>query len=99
MIISNGVINLSADKPSVFREAARVLKRGGRFALSDIVTEEQLPGSASCNASLWAACIGGALQQDDYFADIRNAGLRIETVRDNSQYVFLGQRAHCSLEI
>jgi SAM-dependent methyltransferase len=93
VVISNGVINLSADKPSVFREAARVLKPGGRFALSDIVTEKQLPGSVSCNATLWAACIGGALQQEDDFADIRNAGLQIEAVRDNPQYVFLSDNA------
>ena len=70
-----------------------MLKLGGRFALSDIVTEKQLPGSVSCNATLWAACIGGALQQEDYFADIRNAGLRIEAVRDNPQYVFLSDNA------
>jgi arsenite methyltransferase len=93
VVISNGVINLSADKASVFQEAARVLEPGGRLALSDIVTEKQLPGSVSCNASLWAACIGGALQQDDYLRDIRKAGLRIETVRDNPQYLFLSDNA------
>jgi SAM-dependent methyltransferase len=93
VVISNGVINLSADKASVFREAARVLKRGGRLALSDIVTEKPLPGSVSCNATLWAACIGGALQQDDYGVAIRDAGLRIDARRDNPQYRFLSDNA------
>jgi arsenite methyltransferase len=55
-VISNGVINLSADKQQVFREVARVLKRGGRLALSDIVTEVQLPDGIVCNSTLWAAC-------------------------------------------
>ncbi len=64
-VISNGVINLSADKAAVFREAARVLKPGGRMAFSDIVTEIQLPESVSCNADIWAACIGGAMQEDN----------------------------------
>ena len=58
-VISNGVINLSSDKEKVFREAARVLKKGGSFALSDIVTTVKLPDNISCNATLWAACIGG----------------------------------------
>src|SRR5207253_7058407 len=54
-VISNGVINLSADKPNVFQEAARVLKPGGRLALADIVTEVQLPDGIVCNSTLWAA--------------------------------------------
>jgi len=76
-VISNGVINLAADKDAVFREAARVLKRGGRFALSDIVTEAPLPDSTAGNASLWAVCIGGAMQEDDYLATLGNAGFEI----------------------
>src|SRR5574340_334859 len=60
-VISNGVINLSPDKGAVFREAARVLKPGGRLAIADIVTEAQLPATISCNSTLWAACIGGAM--------------------------------------
>jgi len=92
-IISNGVINLSADKPQVFREAARVLRRGGRLALGDIVTEVQLPESVICNATLWAACIGGAVQQDDYRAAIEAAGFRVETVEANPRYEFLSDNA------
>jgi SAM-dependent methyltransferase len=56
-LISNGVINLAPDKAAVFREAARLLKPGGRMALSDIVTEVKLHEGITCNATLWAACI------------------------------------------
>src|ERR1051325_5163603 len=66
VVISNGVINLSADKGKVFKEASRLLKKGGRLAISDIVTEKQLPENVVCNSTLWAACIGGAAQQDTY---------------------------------
>ena len=59
VVISNGVINLVADKDNTFKQAARVLKRGGRLALSDIVTGVQLPQGIVCDATLWAACIGG----------------------------------------
>jgi SAM-dependent methyltransferase len=92
-VISNGVINLSADKDKVFREAARVLKSGGRLAISDIVTETQLPDGITCNATLWAACIGGALQEDDYRAAIEAAGLRVERVQDNPEYLFISDNA------
>ena len=72
VIISNGVINLSPDKPKAFAEIARVLKKGGRMAMSDIVTERQMPATITCSASLWAACIGGAMQEDEYFEAIKN---------------------------
>lgn len=88
-VISNGVINLSADKPQVFREVARVLRPGGRLAISDIITEKELPEGVTCNATLWAACIGGAMQQDAYFDAIRSAGLELERTRENPQYRFL----------
>ena len=55
VVISNGVINLATDKSKVFAEAARLLKSGGRFAISDIVTEVQLPETIVCNSTLWAA--------------------------------------------
>jgi ubiquinone/menaquinone biosynthesis C-methylase UbiE len=63
-VISNGVINLAPDKQQVFCEAARLLRRGGRLAIADIVTEAQLPDGVTEKAALWAACIGGAMQVD-----------------------------------
>jgi ubiquinone/menaquinone biosynthesis C-methylase UbiE len=92
-VISNGVINLSADKQQVFREVARVLKRGGRLALSDIVTEVQLPDGIVCNSTLWAACIGGAMQQDDYRSAVTAAGLEILRVEENPNYQFISDNA------
>lgn len=92
-VISNGVINLAADKAAVFREAARVLKTGGRLAISDIISEKPLPEGVTCNATLWAACIGGAMQQERYTDAIRTAGLRLVTLRSNPQYRFLTPQA------
>ena len=93
IVISNGVINLATDKSKVFREAARLLKPGGRLAISDIVTEVQLPESIVCNSTLWAACIGGAAQQDNYRKMIEDAGLRPVRVEDNPQYQFISDNA------
>jgi arsenite methyltransferase len=92
-VISNGVINLSADKGRVFREAARVLKSGGRLAIADIVTATPLPESVVCNATLWAACIGGALQVDAYRREIESAGLVLVSQAENSSYGFISDRA------
>jgi SAM-dependent methyltransferase len=91
--ISNGVINLSPDKPAVFEATARALRPGGRFALADIVSETQLPDGVTCDASLWAACIGGAMQRDGYRKTIEAAGFEIETWRENTGYRFLSERA------
>lgn len=93
MVISNGVINLAPDKAEVFREAARLLRANGRLALADIVTDVQLPDGITCDATLWAACIGGAMQQDDYLAAIEGAGLRVLSHRTNPQYRFLSSNA------
>jgi arsenite methyltransferase len=92
-VISNGVINLSPDKPAVFSAAARALRPGGRLALADIVTETQLPEGVTCDASLWAACIGGAMQRDGYRAAIEAAGFEIEAWRENPEYRFVSERA------
>ena len=89
VVISNGVINLSADKAQVFGEAARVLRPGGRLAISDIVSDRDLPEGVTCDATLWAACIGGAQRQDIYRAGIAAVGLRVTTLRENPQYRFL----------
>jgi SAM-dependent methyltransferase len=92
-VISNGVINLSPDKPAVFAAAARALRPGGRLALADIVTEHQMPEGVTCDAALWAACIGGAMQRDAYRQAIKDAGFTIERWRTNSQYRFVSERA------
>jgi arsenite methyltransferase len=91
-VISNGVINLSPDKPAVFRAAAATLRPGGRLAIADIVSARHLPQGVTCDASLWAACIGGAAQRDDYLDAITNAGFEVQVVRDND-YRFISDQA------
>ena len=93
VVISNGVINLCADKRAVFAEIARVLRPGGRMAISDIVTEKQLTEAIVCDVNLWASCIGGARQQDDYRTGIEDAGLKVSEFQDNPQYGFLSGSA------
>ncbi len=92
-VISNGVFNLATDKGKVFAEAARLLKSGGRLAISDIVTEIQLPEKIVCNSTLWAACIGGAAQQDSYRREIEAAGLTFVKSQDNPAYQFISENA------
>ena len=92
-VISNGVINLAPDKERVFREAARLLKSGGRLAIADIVADVTLPENVVCNPDLWAACIGGAAQRDEYCAAIERAGLHVDTMEENMEYRFLSDRA------
>jgi arsenite methyltransferase len=91
-VISNGVINLAPDKAAVFAEAARVLKPGGRLAIADIISEQQMKESIVCDADLWASCIGGATQRDAYREAIEGAGLRIREIRENP-YEFISERA------
>jgi arsenite methyltransferase len=84
VIISNCVINLSADKDRVLREAFRVLRPGGRFAVSDVVTRGDIPSNLRENALLWIGCIAGALDESDYRAKLAAAGfdqIEIEPTR------------------
>ena len=74
VVISNCVINLSADKDRVLREAFRVLKPGGRFAVSDVVTRGDVPAEVRQNMLLWVGCIAGALQDSEYIAKLATAG-------------------------
>ena len=74
VIISNCVINLSGDKDAVLREAFRVLKPGGRFAVSDVVVRGEVPADVRRSMELWVGCIAGALEEGDYAARLRAAG-------------------------
>ena len=95
VIISNCVINLSADKDRVLREAFRVLKPGGRFAVSDVVVRGDVPAEVRKNVELWVGCIAGALRDTDYNDKLRAAGFgqieieptRIYNVEDARQFL------------
>jgi ubiquinone/menaquinone biosynthesis C-methylase UbiE len=84
VIISNCVINLTEDKGRVFREAYRVLKPGGRLAVSDIVTDQSLPLNLRLDASGWASCISGALPEAEYLDLAAQAGFEQVTARRTS---------------
>jgi arsenite methyltransferase len=84
VIISNCVINLAADKDRVFREAFRVLRSGGRFAVSDIVIRGSIPRELRDSTTLWAGCFAGALAESDYRAKLAAAGftgIEVEATR------------------
>ncbi len=74
VVISNCVINLSPDKPQVFREIYRVLRSGGRVSVSDIVTNGALPQTVRESMEAWGACVAGALDMEDYRAGLQAAG-------------------------
>ena len=74
VIISNCVINLSADKDRVFAEAFRVLKPGGRFAVSDVVVRGEVPSAIRRSVELWIGCVAGALEETDYREKLEKAG-------------------------
>ncbi|MEO5894805.1 MAG: arsenite methyltransferase [Vicinamibacterales bacterium] len=87
VIISNCVINLSGDKDRVIREAFRVLKPGGRFAVSDVVVRGNLPAAIKKHMELWVGCVAGALSEYEYVTKLAKAGfdgIGIETTREYS---------------
>ena len=95
VIISNCVINLSADKDRVLREAFRVLKPGGRFAVSDVVVRGEVPDSIRRSMELWIGCVAGALRDTDYIAKLQAAGFedahievtRVYTTEDAKEFL------------
>lgn len=95
VVISNCVINLSADKDRVLGEAFRVLKPGGRFAVSDVVTREDIPEQVRQSMLLWVGCVAGALTEADYRAKLAAAGFtsidleptRIYNIEDARQFL------------
>jgi SAM-dependent methyltransferase len=95
VIISNCVINLSGDKDRVLREAFRVLKPGGRFAVSDVVVRGEVPAEIRRNVELWIGCVAGALEESDYRNKLASAGFesigieptRVYTVEDARQFL------------
>ena len=93
VVLSNGVVNLSPDKGTVFAETARVLRPGGRLALADIVTERQIAQRTTCQADLWAACIAGASEKRLYLDELTAAGLDLRVLRSNPAYRFTSERA------
>jgi arsenite methyltransferase len=95
VIISNCVINLSGDKDRVLREALRVLKPGGRFAVSDVVVRGEVPAGVRRSVELWVGCIAGALEQYDYIRRLAKAGFvsidieptRVYSIEDARQFL------------
>jgi arsenite methyltransferase len=86
VIISNCVINLSGDKDRVLREAFRVLKPGGRFAVSDLVIRGEMPDDVRRNVELWSGCIAGALEESEYRAKLEAAGFESADVEPTRIY-------------
>jgi ubiquinone/menaquinone biosynthesis C-methylase UbiE len=96
VIISNCVINLSADKSRVFAEAFRVLKPGGRFSVSDIVINGQVPELIRKSMEAWTGCIAGALEEDEYRALLAAAGF--ETIDIEPTRIYGAREARAMLE-
>ena len=86
VIISNCVINLSADKGRVLREAFRVLRPGGRFAVSDVVVRGRVPDEVRKSMLLWVGCIAGALEENEYIAKLTDAGFESISIEPTREY-------------
>ncbi len=90
VVVSNCVLNLVPNKPAVFREMFRVLKPGGHFSISDIVLVGQLPEKIVSAAEMYAGCVSGAIQKDDYLGYIREAGFTNITLQKENAIVIPG---------
>ena len=88
VIVSNCVINLSADKRQVLREAFRVLKPGGRFAVSDVVVRGEVPATVRRSMELWVGCIAGALEEQEYKQLLAEAGFETVNIEPTRIYTF-----------
>ena len=86
VVISNCVINLSGDKDRVLREAFRVLKPGGRFAVSDVVTRGEVPAPIRKDILLWVGCIAGALEDIEYAEKLATAGFEAISIEPTRVY-------------
>ena len=86
VIISNCVINLSGDKRRVLAEAFRVLRPGGRFAVSDVIVREGLPEPVKASMAMWTGCVGGALEEGEFLALLREAGFESPTIEPTRVY-------------
>jgi arsenite methyltransferase len=98
VIISNCVINLSADKGRVLREAFRVLKPGGRFAVSDVVVRGDVPEAVRKNVLLWVGCIAGALKDTEYISTLADAGFESVDIEPTRVYKIEDARAFLTSE-
>src|ERR1700684_1089151 len=96
VVISNCVINLSSDKDAVLREAFRVLKPGGRFAVSDVVTRGEMLPEIRQSVLLWVGCIAGALEENDYLRKLQDAGFAEAEVEPTRIYRVEDARAFLS---
>ena len=98
-VISNCVLNLAPDKPAVFREIARILKPGGRLAVSDIALKGELPEAIAKSMAAYVGCIGGAIRMDDYRAGLLAAGFEhveiVDSGADLNAYAKVENQSGC----